>query len=265
MSVTLDRTKAAAVTTERPIYTVVGYAVILAVAEAVTLFGNPLLGLVLYSDILIVLLLHATFDWERPMYRPLLAFALVPLLRMLSLALPLDEFSRIYWYALIAVPMLIAAVMIARLLRLSRFDLGLSLRGESDPIQLLVALTGISLGAVQYQILKPEPLIDSLTLREFLLPALILLVFSGFTEEFLFRGVLHRAAVMAIGSLGMITVAVLYASLQMGHASWLIVPFALGVSLFFHWIVARTNSLFGVALAHGLINIMTFLVLPFVA
>jgi membrane protease YdiL (CAAX protease family) len=38
--------------------------------------------------------------------------------------------------------------------------------------------------------------------------------------------------------------------------------FVFGVSVFFSWIVSRTGSLLGVTLAHGLTNILLFLVVP---
>ena len=37
------------------------------------------------------------------------------------------------------------------------------------------------------------------------------------------------------------------------------------VAIFFGWIVAKTNSLLGVTLAHGLTNIMLFMVMPYLA
>ena len=59
-------------------------------------------------------------------------------------------------------------------------------------------------------------------------------------EEFIFRGVLQRTAVEAFRWWGIVYVA-----------------------LFFGGEVKQKGSLFGVTLAHGLTNIMLFLIVPF--
>jgi membrane protease YdiL (CAAX protease family) len=62
---------------------------------------------------------------------------------------------------------------------------------------------------------------------------------------------------------GILYVAALFAVLHFGYRSVLDVLFVFGVGGLFGWIVARTGSLVGVTLAHGLTNIMLFLVMPF--
>jgi len=41
------------------------------------------------------------------------------------------------------------------------------------------------------------------------------------------------------------------------------VLFVFAVAMFFAWAVKRTGSLLGVTLAHGITNIMLFVVIPF--
>ena len=53
-----------------------------------------------------------------------------------------------------------------------------------------VALSGIPLGLIAYLIAKPEPLATGSDGMNYVLGPLILLVFSGLTEELLFRGAL---------------------------------------------------------------------------
>ena len=55
----------------------------------------------------------------------------------------------------------------------------------------------------------------------------------------------------------------LFAIMHMGFHSVLDVLFVFGVAMFFGWVVKKTGSLLGVTLAHGLTNIMLFLVFPF--
>ena len=87
---------------------------------------------------------------------------------------------------------------------------------------------------------------------------------AGFVEEFIFRGVLQRTAVAVFGSWwGIIYVSLLFAVLHMGFLSLIDVVFVFFVALFFGWVVKKTGSLFGVALAHGITNILLYLVVPF--
>jgi membrane protease YdiL (CAAX protease family) len=156
----------------------------------------------------------------------------------------------------------IAAFVAIRVLDLHPPDIGLTSRQMA--FQGLVALTGIGFGLTEYYILRPEPLISSMTPGEMIVPCVILLVATGFVEELVFRGVMQRCSIGALGPWGWVYVALVYSMLQIGYESatqWLL---ALAVGLFFGWVVKKTGSLLGVALAHGVINIGLYLVIPFV-
>jgi len=115
---------------------------------------------------------------------------------------------------------------------------------------------------VEYLILKPEPLVASLSWLEVAPRVLVLVVTTGFAEEFAFRGVLQRSAVGVFGWPGLVYVASLFALLHIGFHSVLDVVFVFGVAMFFGWVVKKTGSLVGVVVAHGLTNILLFLVYP---
>jgi hypothetical protein len=95
-----------------------------------------------------------------------------------------------------------------------------------------------------------------------LVPILILMFSTGFIEELIFRGMMQRAATEALGRFGLPYVAALFAVLHVGYLSVLDVVFVLIVGLFFGWVAARTHSIVGVTLSHGLTNIVLFLVMP---
>ena len=101
-----------------------------------------------------------------------MALSLAPLIRIVSLAMPLEEFSSIYSYLIISIPLFIAVLAAIRILNLQPAAIGLTMKRL--PVQLLVAVTGVGFGLAEYYILKPEPLIDILTWQEALGPALIL-------------------------------------------------------------------------------------------
>lgn len=247
----------------QPRSTAVAYLVLLTVAEILTTLVDPRAGLVLHSALLFVILLHAALAWEQPVHRLLVTLAFAPLIRLLSLSLPLAEFPRVYWYFITSVPLFVAAFLVARLLGFTWDDLGINLRAL--PIQGLVALSGLAFGYLEYHILQPEALAKAFTWQEIWLPAMILLFSTGFLEELIFRGLMQSTALQVLGRFGLVYVALVFAVLHIGYRSVVDVVFVLVVGLFFGWIVLKTRSIVGVTLAHGLTNIVLFVVMPFVA
>jgi membrane protease YdiL (CAAX protease family) len=188
----------------------------------------------------------------------------VPLIRVISLSLPLAGFPLIYWYFFTSVPLFAASFVVIRMQ-----GLGLPPKGgrwSSLLMQVPIMFIGLGLGYTEYLILRPEPLVDEFSWRAILIPALILLISTGLLEEVIFRGLMQGASVQLIGPfLGLLYVAFLFAMLHMGYRSFLDVIFVFVVGLGFGLVVASTGRLIGVTMAHGLTNIMLFLILPFVA
>jgi membrane protease YdiL (CAAX protease family) len=219
-------------------------------------------GIVLHVAILSSLIIHSSLAPKQSYRKLYLALALAPLIRIVSLSMPLLMFEQIYWYLLTGIPVLAATLVVIRILDLRPPDIGLTSRKMA--FQVMVALTGIGFGLAEYYILKPEPLISSMSLGEMIVPCIILLVATGFVEELVFRGVMQHCSVEALGSWGWVYVAVVYSILQIGYESaqqWLLV---LAVGLFFGWVVTKTGSILGAALAHGIINVGLYLVIPLV-
>jgi len=244
-----------------PIALVFLYVIAVAAAELATAFTDARWGLTAHIVLLAALLAHASLTTQQPYQRVFLALALAPLIRILSLSMPLENVDLVYWYAIVGGPLLLTAAIVAANLKLSREDLGLTLRAL--PLQGLIALSGLGFGVAEYFILRPEPLIDELSWGSAALPALILLVGTGFNEEFVFRGVMQSASRQALGKLSILYVAVVFAVLHLGYKSVSDVAFVFAVGLLFGWLVARTRSLLGVTLSHGITNVTLYLVVPF--
>jgi hypothetical protein len=217
--------------------------------------------MVAQAGILIALLCHyALAGEEAPYRRALLALSLAPLLRVLSLTMPLMQPPVAYWFALVGAPLLAGAALVARQLKLSPAALGL--RVESWRPQALLALSGIPLGIVAFFILHPAPIVASGNWFEWLVAAASLLVFVGFGEELVFRGIVQRVIAEQNAMLGLAAGAILFAAMSLGSLS-LAYALSMGLAgLFFGWAANRTGSLAGVALAHGLMSVIALLVLP---
>ena len=233
----------------------------IALAELLTTYAEPRLGLLAHCLLLAGLLFHSSRVSRQEERALLVSLTFAPLIRILSLSLPLTQFPVVYWYLITSVPLFAAALVASRALGYSWRDLGLHLNGW--PLQIAIGLSGMVFGAVEYLILRPAPLIPALEWAYVWQPALILLVSTGLLEEMIFRGLLQRAAGDGLGRWGLVYVAVLFAVLHVGYHSLVDVLFVLGVGLFFGWAAQRTRSLVGVTISHGWTNIMLFLVMPF--
>lgn len=238
----------------------VGYLVTLSATELVTALGAPRVGLAFHAMLLIVLFLHTALAHRQTVHNLLLCLSLVPLMRLLSLSLPLDGFRLSYWYLIVTVPLLAAAAAVMQVLDLSWRDVGLH-RGN-ELVQLGIGLAGLPLGYVEYHAVRSEPMSEALTLGEVWWPSLILMICTGFGEELVFRGVIQRAAGEVLGRWAVVYVATLSAVTCVGHGSSTNALFVLGVAAIFGWIRRRTGSILGISVAHGLTNAVLFLVMP---
>lgn len=237
------------------------YLGLITLAEAITTLIEPRVGIGLHGLVLVALILHAALIGKHVPGHFLLTLSLVPLIRLLSLAMPLRLFPQVYWYVIIGIPLFVAIYFTARIGNINRKMMGLT--GKMLPLQVLIGLTGIWMGYLEYYILRPPALIPELRLGLIWLPALILLIFTGLLEELIFRGLLQYSSERFLGRYSIIYTSLVFTVLHLGYRSLLDLVFVFGVALFFAWVARQSGSIWGVTLAHGLINISLFLVYPF--
>lgn len=240
-----------------------GYFAALTLAEALTSHLSMVSpGLLLHGLLLMILLLQAAFTPRPAEQRLYLTLAFAPLIRLVSLSMPLRDVPRVYWYLLVGAPLFLSALLVGRYAGFSRTQLGLTARFL--PVQLIFGAAGLGLGYIEYLILRPEPLAAGFTLAQVWQPAFILLIFTGALEELIFRGLLQSAFNATLGRfLGLLYVSALFAVLHLGYQSALDVLFVFAVALVFGLFTLLTQSILGATLAHGLTNISLFLVFPF--
>jgi len=245
----------------RPAAQLWAYLGLIAVAELITSLVNAQLGQLMHVVLLAGLALHAALAPGDATRRFLLGLMLAPLIRILSLSLPLSRFPQLAWYPIVAVPLLFAAWVIIRQLGLSRNQLGL--RVGNLPLQLGISSIGLLLGVAEHYILAPRPQFAEPTWVAIALASLNLLIFTGFTEELIFRGILQVEGQHTLGRWSLLYISLLFGVLHIGYLSLLDVVFVSGVGLVFAYMVRRTGSIFGVTIAHGLTNSMLFLIMPY--
>ncbi len=245
------------------------YLLAFTVAEVVTVVVHPMWGMVCHVVVLAVVIAHSAIASERRYRELFLSLALVPLIRIVSLSMPLANIPQLWWYPIIYAPLLVAAFVVVRMLGYRVGEVGLNFRAL--PIQLAVSLSGFLFGVAEYFILrKPQPAISEFVWQDVWLMALIFLTCTGFVEEFIFRGVLQRSTEGVFGRWSIIYVSVVFAVAHFIHYAEVgllgvlaDVAFVFVVAMFFGWVVRKTGSLLGVSLAHGITNTILYLVAPF--
>jgi membrane protease YdiL (CAAX protease family) len=234
-------------------------------AEALLALSGPVAASIVDAAILLALAVHAQVLERRgdaAAAGTLAVLMLVPLLRLLSLTMQVRGASELAWYALVGAPLLAAVVLAGRVLPTGWAAEALSLR--PTPVQAAIALTGIPLGLVAYLAVRPAALAGAGDPKRILAGCIVLLVFVGFTEELLFRGLLQHVLQELFGRAGILVAAAAYAVSYAGSLSARYVLFAAASGLFFGWCVSRTRALLGVCIAHGLLAIGVVLVWPVV-
>ena len=236
----------------------------IALAEFITTYINPLAGVAIHVLLLVCFLSAAGLLKDQPRANLYLVLALAPLIRIVSLSMPLGRLPQAYWYVLVAVPVFASAVAVARRARLSLAELGLRLPARSSiPLEISVVALGPLFGVVEWQILHSKPITHGSSLILAAGAGLILLVFTGFFEEFVFRGLFQRVAGRLLGpAAGLVCTATVFVILHIGWRSVYDMVFVLAIALYFGYVVLRSGSILGVSISHGAINVVLFIVLP---
>ena len=223
--------------------TVVAYTAALVATEALAAFGSPITAAAVAGTMLLILLGHYVAVGERA----LAALALVPLLRLSSLALATDDPLR--GQLLAGLPVLIAVVLAARALDLDGILRLWEIRRRS---QWHVAVGALAGAGVLDLALHVGPLVPAASLPRMLGAAAAVFVFAGVLEELLFRGLVQATMAPLLGPWAILVANGLFTATYLGAASGgyaaTMAVFGLGCG----WWVRRTGSLAGAAVGHGL-------------
>jgi hypothetical protein len=232
----------------------------IATIEALTLLYHVWAGLVLHTLLLVILTLHSGLGRNDSARKLSLTLTLVPLIRLLSLSLPMLRLPLSSWYLLISLPMLLATWVVVQQTGLPRQVLGL--HSPRKVFHVMMMSGGLGLGALKYLVFQPLPLAEPFTETRLLWLYLLLIFLAGFTEEVIFRGLIQAAAWPVMGHRALLYSAAVFAVLHIGYLSVPVVLFAFFVGLLFGQIVRWSGSILGAALLHGVMDVMMLIVLP---
>jgi hypothetical protein len=174
---------------------------------------------------------------------------LVPMLRLLWLAMPVKGLAELHWLPLIAIPYLVVTLLVVRSERLGLADVGVQPGGTPLTAVLVVvgwAAAGIGLAAVAGDAVAWGSTGGSPAWLFVALYAPLVAV----TEELALRGVLPRMLEEAAPTDAMPLAVVAAASLALGAGSPWWIAIALVTPIVNGFIVARTGSLLAVMAGH---------------
>ncbi|HEX7172794.1 MAG TPA: CPBP family intramembrane glutamic endopeptidase [Candidatus Limnocylindria bacterium] len=241
----------------------VGYGAALAVAELALVQGGLLAGAACHAVLLIVLLAHHLVAPVTAYHSLLVGLALLPIVRLVSLTVPILGIPYLAWHVMVAIPIAVAAGLAIRSEQIEPRLMGLGARFDAV-FQLAVAAVGIPLGLLAWLALRPRPVISGVDPVQVVLAGIVGVLFIAVVEEVVFRGVLQGVALRALGSsVGAVSVsAFAYASMSIPSGSPGFVLVMLGAAALFGWIVEVTGSLGGVIGAHALLAVGMLVVWP---
>jgi len=148
-----------------------------------------------------------------------------------------------------------------RLLGLSKSQLGFAFPLKTP--QFVIALSGLPLSGAAFFILRPAALFEGFNWPAILISSIILSIFVGFAEEFLFRGLFYRVASDVFGATAAVLCSsLLFATMYIGSLSLAYLCFMAIVGLFFGYCVKKTGSIGGVILAHSVMTIGQIVIWP---
>jgi len=192
------------------------------------------------------------------------AFTLVPLFRLLNLGLPIFITTTLAWLPLVYGPVLLAAYVLQDDLPAVELPTSqdVAVAALFLPVVLVVA---ILLGSLEYAIIDPDPVVESLAPDQLFLLVVVMVGFVGFVEEFVFRGILQRTIQAYSGRMAGIVMSSLvfgamHSSLQLPGE----IAFGIGIGVLFAVLYDLTDNLILVTFLHGVLNVFLFGVFPVV-
>jgi membrane protease YdiL (CAAX protease family) len=227
------------------------YLLCIGIAEIFSVLAPAPIGLLAYALVLLVLLIGGSL-WSEPADAPVyFGLALVPLLRVVTLGLPLDRFAEQWTYVLVCVPVLFSVAVMPAVAGLGPASLRLRVPvGAGVVPTVLIGASGIALGWLVVAALDPDPLRRSSDTLWVTLALVCLAGLVGLTEELLLRGVVLTVLERPLGVVAAILASSLVSGLlALASGSVAMMALAVGAGLYLGWAVVTTNSLAAAVIA----------------
>ncbi len=190
------------------------------------------------------------------------ALMLPPLLRLISLSMPVffdtTLYSFVLIYATLAAPVAIAAFY----QQLTLEKMGITLRKIWLYIPFSV-LIGAGLGMGEYMVIRTDYLIPDISPLNLLKLTVVMVFFVGLVEEVIFRSFIQTRFNKLFGAWkGILLSSMLFGIMHSGYGSFDIVLYTTFVGVIIGYMFYKTRSLPLITLTHGFLNVFLFAVIP---
>ena len=241
------------------------YILIFSIAEVLAVI-DPVMGFVAHCLSIPAIAIHVSVCHriDQPSSKLALALSPIPLVRIVSIASPIVQFTILQWFLVISMVLFSSILITIVLIGDEMSDYGFKMPSrEHYPLEISIILCGLIFGFIEYQILSPTSLVESLTLVGLVAPLIALYLGTGLLEELLFRGVIQRHSIDSLGKWqGIIFTNLIFMILHTGWESGLDLIFVGVVGVIFSIVVERTGSIIGVSFSHAVTNLSLFVLTP---
>jgi uncharacterized protein len=224
----------------------------LAAAELVVVFIDVPLGAALHALLAFGLVAQWIVREPAPHRRCLAALSLVPLLRLVSMALVLPDLDPIVWGTIAAGLVLLSALLMARALEMKQSELRLWPPPQRKPALLLI-------GAALLVGLPASPWLDRFPVTG---AAAAFLVLSAVAEEITFRGVIQGTLRRLFGRAAILYAAVPFAVAYLATRSVAMVLIAAVLGIVAGWAVERYRSVWPAVGVHAAFSLGAAILWP---
>ena len=232
---------------------------LIVLAELLIFYSRMEAGVVVHAVNLGLLILSSIYV-ENRLYTSLL---LLPLFRLLNVAMPVFFNLTLYTYPLVYAPMFLPIYFILKERMFSVGEIGATMKSFWIYLPLATAV-GFAVGWGEYQVLRPGMILPALTLENVLTLSIIMIVFVGFIEEFVFRSALQTVLEERMGPVGgLLLTSIIFGFMHSGYHIPLEVVYVSFAGMAFGVLFWATKSLPIISLAHGITNVALFALVPF--
>ncbi len=232
--------------------------ILIAAAELLLYAGHMQAAMIVHGINLVGLALAAAYVEDRSFQ----ALMLLPLFRLLNIAMPVFFSLTLYSYILVYAPMFLPVILIIKERRFTSAEIGFRQSNFGFLIPLGAAV-GLVLGWMEYNVIHPERITPDETLESLFILTLIMIIFVGFIEEFIFRSALQTVLEDRWGSFrGLVGASVLFGLMHSGYHVMAELFFVTFAGMVFGYFFQRTRNLAAISVAHGVTNVSLFMITP---
>lgn len=235
------------------------------VGELIMFSGHVLVGLAVYIvtlQAITLALVLGDFSYDRK--NLLQSLLLLLQLRIINLAMPQFFTVTLLWYPLVYGVMFISIYYVAIHQRITSKDIGIDF-GRMHLYLPLALIIGAAMAFIEFNILRPVPMITNLTIPNILLITIVMFVFIAAVEELIFRSILQTRLESVFGpDKGLLLASVLFGIMHAGYGLMIEIVFATFFGLVLGIIYQKTKSFPFIMIIHGTANVLLFGILPIV-